>query len=85
MVGQLIGVHACDGTQVVHMPTRNSKQKQQEPSDLLSVSQAAALLSVHPDTIRRWAAGGRLRGYRIGPRRDRRFHRSEVLRLMTSG
>ena len=66
------------------MATRSSKRKQPEPSDLLSVGQAAEMLSVHPDTIRRWAAGGLLRVYRVGPRRDRRFHRSEVIRLLST-
>ncbi|MCH7656251.1 MAG: helix-turn-helix domain-containing protein [Chloroflexi bacterium] len=65
------------------MTTRIAKKKQ--PKDLLSVGEAAEVLSVHPDTLRRWAAGGLLSVYRVGPRRDRRFHRSEVLRLMTSG
>ena len=55
------------------------------PRDLLTVGQAAEILSVHPDTLRRWAAGGLLRVSRVGPRRDRRFHRSEVVRLMTTG
>ena len=54
-------------------------------NDLLSVGQAAEILSVHPDTLRRWAAGGLLKVYRVGPRRDRRFHRSEISRLMTRG
>ena len=62
-----------------------SAAKRNQPKDLLSVGQAAAVLSVHPDTVRRWATSGLLNVYRVGPRRDRRFHRSEVIRLLTSG
>ena len=65
------------------MTTRTAKRTQSK--DLLSVGQAAEVLSVHPDTLRRWAAKGLLRAYRVGPRRDRRFHRSEVVRLITTG
>ena len=58
--------------------------ERRSPRDLLTVGQAAEVLSVHPDTVRRWAAGGLLSVYRVGPRRDRRFHRSEVVRLLTA-
>ena len=65
------------------MATQITKSRKQ--GDLLTVSQAAEILAVHPDTLRRWAAAGLLKAYRVGPRRDRRFHRSEVVRLMTTG
>ena len=65
------------------MTTSTAKKKQLR--DLLSVGQAAEVRSVHPDTLRRWAVGGLLRVYRVGPRRDRRFHRSEIVRLMSRG
>ena len=51
---------------------------------LLTVGQAAALLNIHVNTVRRWSAQGLLTTYRIGPRRDRRFERAEVERLLTS-
>ncbi|MBI2871670.1 MAG: helix-turn-helix domain-containing protein [Chloroflexi bacterium] len=50
--------------------------------ELLTVAQVAALLNVHPNTVRRWAEIGVLRACRIGPRRDRRFYRSEVEHLL---
>ena len=53
-----------------------------EADALLSVAQAAAVLSVHPNTIRAWTDGGRLTAYRINARGDRRFRRSDVLRLL---
>ena len=35
---------------------------------LLTVGQAAEILSVHPNTIRRWTTRGLLQAYRVGPR-----------------
>ena len=49
---------------------------------LLSVAQAAALLGVHPNTIRAWTDAGRLTAYRINVRGDRRFRRGDVFRLL---
>ena len=87
MASRLIGGETCDRSRgiagvsmAMHTATKKSTQR-----DLVTVGQAAAILSVHPDTLRRWASAGVLRVYRVGPRRDRRFHRSEVARLMTTG
>ena len=49
---------------------------------MLNVGEAADLLGVHPNTLRRWEAQGIIRAWRIGPRHDRRFVRSEVERLL---
>lgn len=35
---------------------------------LVSINDAADYIAVHPKTIRRWIATGRLTGYRAGPR-----------------
>ena len=53
-----------------------------EAESLLSVAQAAGLLGVHPNTIRAWTDAGRLTAYRINARGDRRFRRSDVVRLL---
>jgi len=45
---------------------------------LLTTAQAAAVLGVHPNTIRNWSDAGILPTYRIGPRRDRRFKRDDL-------
>ncbi len=52
---------------------------------LISVAQAAALLGVHPNTIRAWTESGRLAAWRINPRGDRRYRRSDVERLLAEG
>jgi excisionase family DNA binding protein len=40
---------------------------------MLTVQEVAAVLNVHPDTVRHWSDCGLLRTYRIGHRGDRRF------------
>lgn len=49
--------------------------------EVLSVRQAADVLGIHPDTVRRWDAQGKLRAIRIGPRGARQYARHDVLRL----
>ncbi len=51
---------------------------------LMTVGQAAAVLNLHPDTLRRWGARGIVTTYRVGPRGDRRFHHSEITRMLKS-
>ncbi len=53
--------------------------------ELLTVSEVAAWLKVHPNTVRRWSQRGLIKAYRVGPRRDRRFDRTEVEQLLISG
>lgn len=42
------------------------------------------VLNVHPDTLRRWGAQGIVKTYRVGPRGDRRFYRTEIVRMLKS-
>lgn len=53
-------------------------------SDMLTVQQAAALLAVHPETLRHWEAEGKLSARRVGPRGMRRYLTRDVLRLIHS-
>jgi diguanylate cyclase (GGDEF)-like protein/excisionase family DNA binding protein len=52
---------------------------------LVSVAQAAALLGVHPNTLRSWTDAGRLPAYRINARGDRRYRSGDVQRLLAEG
>lgn len=51
---------------------------------VLTVSEAAAMLNAHPNSVRRWAEIGLLPHFRLGLRGDRRFHREDLERLMES-
>ncbi len=55
----------------------------QRPIDAtLSVTKAARLLGVHPNTIRAWSDQGRLRYYRINSRGDRRYRLGDLQRFL---
>jgi diguanylate cyclase (GGDEF)-like protein/excisionase family DNA binding protein len=55
------------------------------PADAtLSVTRAAQVLGVHPNTIRAWSDAGRLRYYRINPRGDRRYRLSDLQRFLAT-
>ena len=57
----------------------------QRPTDAtLSVTKAARLLGVHPNTIRAWSDAGRLRYYRINPRGDRRYRLGDLHRFLAA-
>ncbi|MBA7709033.1 hypothetical protein ES703_117940 [subsurface metagenome] len=49
---------------------------------MLTTGEAAHLLGVHVNTVRRWSQKGILRAYRISSRGDRRFRREDVDRFL---
>ena len=51
---------------------------------LLTVSEAAGVMRVHPNSVRRWADMGLLPVYRIGLRGDRRFRPGDVSDFLVS-
>ncbi len=59
-----------------------SAQPQRPTDATLSVTKAARLLGVHPNTIRAWSDQGRLRYYRINPRGDRRYRLGDLQRFL---
>jgi diguanylate cyclase (GGDEF)-like protein/excisionase family DNA binding protein len=55
------------------------------PTDAtLTVTKAAHVLGVHPNTIRAWSDAGRLRYYRINPRGDRRYRLGDLRRFLAN-
>jgi len=50
--------------------------------ELMRTSEAARMLNVHINTVRRWSNKGIIKSYRIGPRQDRRFRWDDVLQLL---
>ena len=50
---------------------------------LLTISEAAELLHVHNNTLRRWNDIGLIESYRISSRGDRRFLREDLMRFLT--
>ena len=62
--------------------TMTSRVMNEEPARLLRVGEAAKLLGVHPGTLRKWSGDGLIPCYRVGRRRDRRFHRTDLERFL---
>jgi diguanylate cyclase (GGDEF)-like protein/excisionase family DNA binding protein len=57
---------------------------QSRPADAtLTVTKAAQVLGVHPNTVRAWSDAGRLRYYRINPRGDRRYRMNDLQRFLS--
>ncbi len=50
----------------------------------LSVTKAARMLGVHPNTVRAWSDAGRIRYYRINPRGDRRYRLGDLQRFLAA-
>lgn len=51
-------------------------------SNMLTTSEVARLLKVHPNTVRRWSNQRILKAYCISPRGERRFHRNDIAGLL---
>ncbi|PIS14797.1 hypothetical protein COT64_00750 [Candidatus Shapirobacteria bacterium CG09_land_8_20_14_0_10_39_12] len=51
---------------------------------LLKLREAAVLLGVNPETLRRWDRSGRLSAVRIGSRGDRRYNVLDINRIINS-
>ncbi len=49
---------------------------------MMTIKEVADLLHVHPNTLRRWSEQGRIVAYRITPRGDRRFKKSDIERFI---
>jgi len=58
------------------------KPKHDPENELLRLSQAAQLVCVHPETLRRWADNGKVRFVRT-PGGERRFYRDDLLEAVT--
>ncbi len=65
------------------MPQRAARTPR--PGDAtLSVTKAARVLGVHPNTVRAWSDAGRLRYYRINERGDRRYRQVDLQRFLAA-
>ena len=55
------------------------------PADAtLSVTKAARVLGVHPNTVRAWSDAGRLRYFRMNARGDRRYRLADLQRFLAA-
>ena len=57
-------------------------QSEKKQPKLLTLKQASETLNCHPNTLRKWDAKGYLVAVRFGTRRDRRYKREDIMRLL---
>lgn len=74
-IGRRLGITLERARQIAKVkppkPSLNSKA-------ILTTSEAAQLIGIHSNTVRRWYEEGALKVYRIGRRGDRRFRREDI-------
>lgn len=49
---------------------------------LLTIRQAAEILNVHVETLRRWDKSGKLKSRRINERGDRRYNPEDIKKII---
>ena len=54
----------------------------EELPELLTIKDASKLLNVHANTLRNWEKEGLINVVRIGPRRDRRYEKLVIKKIM---
>lgn len=59
------------------MTTDNNKQ-----TKLISLREAARLLNVNPQTLRRWDEAEKLVAVRVGSRNDRKYKLSDIVAIL---
>ena len=55
---------------------------EKELNRMMTLAEAAEMLGVSKVTLRRWTNGNRLRSYRIGTGRHRRFRKRDLLQFL---
>jgi excisionase family DNA binding protein len=54
----------------------------QTKDEIITLAEASEILSVHPNTLRKWDNKGFLKALRYGTRRDRRYRKSDILKML---
>ncbi len=52
--------------------------------ELLTLAEACEILKVHPNTLRKWDRKGILVAVRFGERKDRRYRKEDIMKLVNS-
>jgi len=49
---------------------------------LIPITEAARILKVHTETLRRWDNKGKLKAIRTGSRKDRKYRAADVIKML---
>ena len=71
-----------DGVVTEYPEVKISEGEAEETDSLLTAGEAANLLHVHINTVRGWSNLGVLPSFRIGPRKDRRFRKRDLMTFL---
>ena len=66
----------------LHWSAVLSRKSNPTQAQMITTSEAAIMLHVNVNTIRKWANQGILEGYRLGRRGDRRFIKDKISELL---
>ena len=86
-IGQILGLSRQRVAEILAPNRRinsvsiNGRQSA-SPHELLSSTDAASLLGVHPNTVRRWSDNGIIHAYRVGKRLDRKFRKTDLEKFL---
>ncbi len=58
--------------------------KTQKLPELLTLKETCELLKVHPNTLRQWDEKGILKAVRFGQRKDRRYRKEDIEKLINA-
>ena len=64
------------------MPKR--AKKNEKMPELLTLREACDILKCHPNTLRQWDNKGIFVAVRFGERKDRRYRKQDILKLLKS-
>lgn len=53
-----------------------------ELPELLTIKEVSLLLNIHAQTLRNWEKEGLINAVRIGPRKDRRYEKQVIRKIM---
>lgn len=53
-----------------------------QPTKLISLREAARILGVNPQTLRRWDKANKLKAVRVGTRNDRKYKLSDIVAIL---
>ena len=59
-----------------------STENNREMPELLTLKEACEILKCHPNTLRQWDKKGILVAVRFGERKDRRYRKEDIMKLL---